>query len=368
LDTTNQSPPQKQIETTADSPRYSSFFLVLKQLAPSFYALAVGVLYSAGFLVLNSYLAKFGIFDIDFINPRYFIAGAGYIVFLVCFYLFAGRAIVQASKWVQLEVEKLTKDRPSYFWTIIAGIHGFANVIFACCLSAATFTLLAVGYAESSVFYAALGIGFIIGYPLDFTNLDVKYPRTSGIVMLATKSFAIYIFFASGGIGTTLAVFAIYFVILLFINLVIDNFVRYRTTTDQIAFTGIYAIVFLLSSATTYGTLVFNQVSQKLGGARPQSVSVALSEETRRSLPISVETHDNKVLEGFLIHQTPSHTYISSSGHTIRLRDGDVVAIVSKPEPEKAVWEKFLPHTTIATTLPNSSPDGAASAQSPTSP
>jgi hypothetical protein len=365
LDTTNQPTPQKQIEPTVDSSRYSSVFLVLRELAPSFYALVVGVLYAAGFFVLNAYLAKFGIFDIDFINPRYFIAGASFVIFLVCFFVFAGRAIVHASKWVQQEIEKLTKDRPSNFWSIIAGVHGFANVILACCLSAATFTSLAVDYAESIVFYAALGAGFIIGYPLDFTNLDVKYPRTSGIVMLTMKSFAVYTFFAYGGIGPTLIVFSIYFGIMLFINQVIDIFVRYRTTTDQIAFTGIYAVIFLLGAAITYGTLVFNQVSPKLGGARPQSISVVLSEETRRSLPIPVERHENKVLEGVLIHQTPSYTYISSSGHTIRLRDGDVVAIVSKPEPEKAVWDKFLPRTT---TLPDASPNGAAPAQSLTAP
>lgn len=98
MDTTNQPTPQKQIEPTSDEIRYSSFLSVLKELAPSFYAFAVGVLYASGFLVLNSYLAKFGILDIDFINPRYFLAGATFVFFLVCFYLFAGRAVLLGQK------------------------------------------------------------------------------------------------------------------------------------------------------------------------------------------------------------------------------------------------------------------------------
>ena len=170
--------------------------------------------------------------------------------------------------------------------------------------------------------------------------------------MLATKVFAIWTFFAYGGIGPMLAAFGIYSGIILFINQVIDHLVRYQRTTDQVAYTGIYAVVFLLVAATSYGTLLFDDVRPRLGGARPQSVSVAFSEETRRSLPISIQTNKNEMLEGLLIHQTPSYTYISSSGHTIRLRDGDVVALVSKPEPEKAVWEKLLPSATTAPDLP----------------
>lgn len=333
---------------------------LLKELGPSFYAFAVGALYVSGFLVLNSNLAKSGVLDIEFVDARYFLAGASFVFFLVCFYLFAGRAVLFTPKWLREDLERVNKDSPKPFWSFIVFAHSLITGTFFCCLSAALFTSFAIGSAESAVFYAALAGAFILLYTFDVTNLDVRFPRFSETVTIVAKLIAIYTFFAHFGSGTMLTAFFSYVAIFFFINLVLDGFTRYKLTTDRITFSGIYAVVFLIGTAVGYGTLLYGQVSSKLGGARPQTVSVGLSEETRKALPSPFAASASQVLEGKLIHQTPAYTYIASQGHTVRLRTTDVVALVSTPEPERDFLKKRFQRAASAPSPPNPSLKGTA--------
>ncbi|MDP2878949.1 MAG: hypothetical protein Q8N74_05415, partial [Sulfuricella sp.] len=115
---------------------------------------------------------------------------------------------------------------------------------------------------------------------------------------------------------------------------------------DRITFTGVYTVVVLLGTASGYGTLLYGQVSSKLGDARPQTVSVGLSDEARKALPAPFATSASKALEGKLIHQTSTHTYVESSGRTVRFRTADVVALVIAPEPEHDFWKEYLQRST----------------------
>lgn len=296
----------------------------------------------SGFLVLNSNLAKSGVLDIEFVDARYFLAGANFVFFLVCFYLFAGRAVLFTPKWLREDLERVNKDTPTPFWSFIVFAHSLVTGTFFCCLSAALFTSIAIGGAESAVFYAALAGAFLVLYTFDITNLDVRLPRTSEAVTIVAKLIAIYAFFAHLGSGAMLTAFFSYVAIFFFINLVLDGFTRYKLTTDRMIFSGMYAVVFLIGSAAGYGTLLYGQVSSKLGGARPQAVSVGISEETRKALPSPFVASTSQVLEGKLIHQTPAYTYIALLGHTVRLRATDVVALVSTPEPERDFWKEHF--------------------------
>lgn len=285
MNSTSQSTPQIQGELTVPDTSLSRLSTFLKELGPPFYALAVGALYVSGFLVLNSNLAKSGVLDIEFADARYFLAGANFVFFLVCFYLFAGRAVLFTPKWLREDLERMNKDNPTPFWSFIVFAHSLVTVTFFCCLSAALFTSIAIGGAESAVFYAALTGAFLVLYTFDITNLDVRLPRFSEAVTIVAKLIAIYAFFAHLGSGAMLTTFFSYVAILFFINLVLDGFTRYKLTRERMIFSGIYAVVFLIGSAAGYDTLLYGQVSSKLGGASPQTVSVGISEETRKALP-----------------------------------------------------------------------------------
>ena len=363
MNTTSQQTLQMQREQTVPNMGLSRLTPLLKELGPSFYALAVGALYVSGFLVLNSNLAKSGVLDIEFVDARYFLAGANFVFFLVCFYLFAGRAVLFTPKWLREDLERVSTDSPKPFWSFIVFAHSLITCTFFCCLSAALFTSIAIGFAESAVFSITLTGSFLVLCTFDLTNLDVRFPRFSETVAIVAKLIGIYAFFADFGSGAMLTAFFSYVVIFFFINQVVDGFTRYRLTTDRMTFSGIYAVVFLISSAVGYGTLLYGQVSSKLGGVRPQTVSVGISEEARGALPSPFAASTSQILEGKLIHQTPAYTYIASSGHTVRLRTTDVVALVSTPEPEKDFWKEYFQRAASAPSPPNSSLKGTAASK-----
>ena len=74
---------------------------IITKIGPKALAIGLTVVYISGFLVLNSYLNRFGIMEFDIISSRYLVPGAIFIFYLICFYLFAGRNIVLGKKWVQ---------------------------------------------------------------------------------------------------------------------------------------------------------------------------------------------------------------------------------------------------------------------------
>lgn len=350
--------PQKQKEVKVPIMRNSELIQLIKELGTSFYALAVGVVYVSGFLVLNSNLAKSGVVDIEFVDARYFLSGVSFLSFLVCFYLFAGRAVLFTPKWLEEDLARVNKENPRPFWSFVVFIHSFITATFFCCLSAALFTSLAISRAESTFFYAALVGAFLILYTFDVTNLDVRFPRFSETVTIVAKLIAIYAFFAHFGSGAMVTAFMSYVIIFFFINVVLDGFTRYKLTTDRVTFSGIYAVVFLFATAIGYGTLLYGQVSSTLGGARPQTVLLGLSEEVRKALPSSFANASSQLLEGKLIHQTPTYTYIAASGHTIRLRATDVVALVLIPVPEQNFWKEYFQRAPDVPSPPNHSLKG----------
>jgi hypothetical protein len=358
-----QPPQQMQSEPPVPPSHAATVLSVLKEFGPWFYALVVGALYASGFLVLNSNLAKSGVLDVEFVDARYFLASAGFAFYLVCFYLFAGRAALFSPKWLRQDLERLNKHGPKPVWSFVVFAHSLITAIFFCCLSAALFTSFAIDSAESAVFYAALAGGFLVLYTFDVTNLDLKFPRISETVSIVTKLIATYTFFIHVGSGAMLSVFLSYFAIFFFINTVLDGFTRYARTADRLTFTGVYAIFFLLSTAIAYGTLFYGQVTSKLGGARPQTVSLGLSDEARKALPAPFAVASGQILSGKLIHQTPAYTYIASSGHTLRIRTADVVALVSTAESARNFWKEQLEP---AATPSNPSSKGMA-ADKPTS-
>lgn len=335
MENTNQPPAGIQETPAQIDIRISKLLPLLKELGPWFYALTIGTLYVVGFLVLNSNLAKSGVLDFEFLNARYFLASAGFVFYLVCFYLFGGRAALFSPKWLATTLAKANQDGSKPIWSFVLFVHSMITAIFFLCLSAALFTGLAIGSSETQFFYSVLAGAFAIQYTLDVTNLDVRFPRLSKVTVILTDLIAIYAFFAHSNSPEMHKVFWNYFVIFFFINLVLDQVKRFKINADWVVFTGIYAAVVLFGSAIAYGNSIYGQVSTKLGGAKPQTVSVGISDAARTALPSTLFPSSSHLIEGDLIHQTPEYTYLAMANHTIRLRTSDVITVVSTAAVEK---------------------------------
>jgi hypothetical protein len=332
MSTVNAQPSQTTGESSSGLATASRALALIKDVGPWFYAVVVSALYIFGFLVLNSNLAERGILDVEFIEARYFIAGINFAFYVLCFYLFAGRASLFTPRWLYQEYESTKRDTTKPPWIYVIAIQMIISVIFSCCLSSALFTSIAISNTETLFFYAILGGGFIVLYTFDVNNLDLKIRRTHAAVTICMKLIAIFTFFWYQKASVMTIVFGTYFIMFSLIYHIVREFTSHKRTPDSMVFSGLYAIVTLISIAIAFGTLFYGQVRSNLGGAKPQAVSISLSNEARNSLPASIAQKERHLLKGLLIHQTASHMYIELSGRTVRFRTADVVALVIAPE------------------------------------
>jgi hypothetical protein len=334
-------------ERTATEPTWIPLLARLKQLGAWLFPIGVGSLYVAGFLVLNSNLAHYGFMDVEFVDGRYFLAGASFIFFLACFYLFAGRAVLLTPTWLKEDLNHLNKDGPHPVWSAVVFAHANLNALFFACLSAALFTHLAIGSTETSTFYIALAGAFVVSYTLDITNLDRRYAKLSEALNMIVKSIAVAAFFMSVSLHSTLlVVLIVYGALFVFINLAIDAFVRRGVTKDRLTFTALYAVVVILGCAMSYGTFIYAQVSSKLGGAKPRTVFLGLKEDPSKKVPTALTSATSGTLSGRLIHQTDKHAFVSIDGYTVRLRNEDIDVLTIIPEPDEYFWAEYFSQRT----------------------
>ncbi len=326
-------PPSQQVPPESGSAKDGySLWSTIASAKPYIWAVTVAGFYLSGFLVLNAHLAKYGLTDFDFIRGRYLLAAANFAIFVICFYLFAGRAIVLGQNWLVKDLQYINRQGSNRFWSLAVVIHSYVRLVFFVCLSSATYTSLALWQVETTLFYAMLSAAFLFSYTIDITNLDVRFYKINEIVQIGVKLSAILVFFFTPNSPNMKSVFLLYFVIVVYVNFVIDGFQRRKIDADRIIFSSIHCVVALLTIALMFGATFFGSVSSKLGGGRMQEVSLKLMDNVKGTLPSYVQMADDGLIKGQLIYQTEKYLYMIISGQTIRFRDDDVAIVSFKGE------------------------------------
>ena len=228
---TEQAPPPPALPSEVEDPKSSnpSWWSTLTTVSGPLWVIIIAMFYLSGFLVLNAHLSKFGVSDFEFVTGRYLLAAANFAFFMLCFYLFAGRAILLSPRWLSEDFQEILRNRQSLSWSRFLFVGSVIRFVFFCCLSGATYTTTALWQVETVWFYAALFVPFFITYNMDIFNLDIRFPRINKIVRVAGEVFAIYAFFAGPKIINLVGVFGIYLGIAMYINFVIDTFSAERS-------------------------------------------------------------------------------------------------------------------------------------------
>ena len=295
----------------------------------------IAVFYLCGFLVLNAHLAKFGISEFEMVGGRYLLAGANFAFFLVCYYLFAGRAVMHVQRWLSEDLQLINEATRSAPWSLVVFLHSFVRLTFFCCLSAAIFTSVALWQIETRWFYGFLAVAFIISYTVDVTNLDIRFRRANELLQIAIELGAIYAFFSSPNSPNLIGVFGIYAGITVYINLVLDNFQRRKVDLDRVQFAVVHSLLVLLTTALGFGATYFGQIASKLGGGRPQEVTIAISHEAKGALPRSVLVDGERSVRGRSVYQTERYMFLEIQGQTVRFRGDDIALMVVKLEEQE---------------------------------
>lgn len=295
------------------------------------YPLAIGVVYALGFIVSNANLVKEGVIALDFVNPQYFVAGINFFVYLVAFYLFAGRAAIRGNTWFREDLIQHYKSGGGKRWEVVVLIRSLVHVLFYCCLSSALFAWIAFEGNVPSVFYASLILPFLVLHAFDLLNWDIKHPKTFCVLNILFEGAAVVIFFlAPAKLDLLAPIFGNFIGFLMLINVILDSFDRYKVTVDRVSFTAVYFLMMLIAAAAVYGATIYGKVRSQVGGAAPEMVTLGISTDSKQALGDALKAPTESIT-GKLIHQTQTYLYLSIADKTLRLRAEDVLVMVTKP-------------------------------------
>lgn len=328
--------------SAATSSSQDKMIQLISSTGPRSLGVALGVLYTIGFLVLNTHLNKYAIFDFDISNARYLIAGSVYAFYLVMFYLLGGRAILFGKSWLNDRIAFLHTKGAKESWALLAFIHSLIHTAFFLCLSAAIFSSVAFADSGTFWFYAFLSFAFLIDFTLDITNLDSRYPKFYLIFEIFMKVPAIYIFFVMSKTNKPSIVFATYLVIAMYLNIVLDHFERYRLTTDRVVFSTVYAVIFFLISAVTFGALIYGDVSRKIGGGIYVDAAVGLTSGYDTLLGKNIDTGTG--IKTKIIYTTDKYIFLEIHDQVVRVPESEVMwlrleKMPSTTNPTMVFWK-----------------------------
>ncbi|MEW8347031.1 MAG: hypothetical protein AB2687_01890 [Candidatus Thiodiazotropha taylori] len=304
-------------------------------------ALLFGAIYICGFIILNSHYFKYGVIDLGLVNADYIAAGSVFLIYLIVYGLFGGRAVVFGKDWLEQRVKYVLELKSPLITPFLLIVNAFVNGVFFHCLSAALFAGLAFGHHETVGFYSALGGVFILTYGMDVANIELKYPLFHVIVDTLVKLFAIYSFFALSENDKLFSLFFIFIGYTFYINLVLDRFERWEITKDLLVFTVVFSLIFLIISAATFGTAVYGDVSKKVGGGEGMEMEVALDVNMLDGL--ANEYGDSVV--GSVIFSNSNYLYLNIDSETLVLPKSSIKWLrYSRPEENDfadSVWRYF---------------------------
>jgi hypothetical protein len=276
-------------------------------------AIFLGTIYLCGFLTLNSHLYKYGVVELGIASTEYLVAGTIFVLYLVVYGLFAGRGIVMSQRWLGQQIDHLRESGAPAISPLVAFIHLFIEMAFLHCLSAALFSVFAFGQVESAGFYAVLSIVFIISYAMDTSNWDIRYPFAHLIIDAVLKLIAVFSFFYLSSGTNIYIVFAAFFGYSFYINMVLDSFQRYRLTRERIGFNLVYTAVFFLLAAISFGSGVYGNISNKLGGGKPLEMTIGLQPNSIGGFPEELKLP----IVGNVVYSSADNMYIKIEKTTL---------------------------------------------------
>jgi hypothetical protein len=307
---------------------------------PIYFAIVFGIIYVLGFLIINTHLSKFGIFELDIASVRYVTAGAIYCAFLLIFYLFAGRAIIHGKKWLSKELLFLYIKGIKGIWPLITFIESIINFIFFICLSAAAFVTIAYDLSQAIYFYSFLLVVFLIVYPLELLGFDGKFPRANLIFLISYKVIAILLFLLTSANYQPMIVFYTYFGIAIYINFVLDRFERWKINSDIVLFTIMHAMIFFLGTAITFGSLIYGEVTTEIGGGKPMEATIKIEDDFKKYLDGIDIIKGEKTVN--IVYLTKEYLFIKTDKETLRIPES-AIKVISFKKTERS----YLPHNLL---------------------
>ena len=310
-----------------------SDWLTVLQTAPRLGGAVLVILYVAGFLVINSHLSSLGITDFRIANPQYISAGALYLAFIGLFGLMPGLALMNGPRDTEALINLFREVGANPAWNFFAAAYVFFEVFFKLCLASAFFSSLAFGHVPVLLFYQVLILAFVVLYPLDVLNFDLKRPRAFillKLVFFATAVITFFKFCVDARVGTVIATFFGY---AFYMNFAMDHVDRFRKSNSSILYVAGFSFLFILASAVSFGKFTYGDVRRGLGGGYSNLATVQFKSSEGLRLPGAdsvLSTVDTRV-----IYADSDYFYLEVEDGVAMISESNISAIYTRPEVEE---------------------------------
>lgn len=313
--------------------------LPIPQAAP----VVLAAVYLAGFVVINAHLGKHGVVAVDLASLRYLSAGTLFCAFLVIWYLFPGRTLLLSTERLAKAIAITRNAGLAPGWAHMAYVNWAVKMLFMTCLSAVLFATIPMGRTETGPFSFYLLILFLVAYPWDVLDCDVRYPRANIIFELFTRVTGGLIFAATVGLGSpTTMLFFSFCVLSMFAALVMDSFERFKITGDLLTYNMIYSIVFVFLFSASFGRLHYEDVKSAFGGGEHQAVEIIINDQVAWEGFEGMGFASRPVLIGELVHESQGELIVYAEEHVLKLPKRIVAGIRVVPVEDANWFRRFL--------------------------
>ena len=294
----------------------------ISRIAPLF----IACLYTAGFIVVQSHIGKRGVVDFSIANTRYLIAGVLFIVFLVIWYLFAGRSIIFLKRWQDQEIDAMKAFHP--LWRILILLSSFLRVVFFLGLSVNLYSLLLLREYQSTEFSTFLMVLFLIDYCLVIFKLDQRLPRASQIGRLLIVGTGAVAFHITTTMSPPIVLAQLLFLVMsILVNLMVESYERWEVTREKRIFDFLYASIFIALFASVFGLFQFEYIKSAFGGGQPRFVTIGVKDKYTQTALANMGIDLTKYPEVQLFHESEAAFYFDIGGRMFRLNRDSIAAM-----------------------------------------
>lgn len=293
-------------------------------------ALIAGVLYVSGFLIINSYLAKYGVNDYNVINSRFVFAGASFYIACLIWWLICGRLYI-----FQHLLQGYWSEDTYYNTSMIFRIAATALLLARSVTASLTICLVMFGSGmivlPCFLFVAALmGIEALIS---NSRRIRIRFPFLADAARLLLSSAAIFLFFAMFyGKEDVSKVFYL-MMSLEAVGLPLGAAIRDNKLFDlRPAISPIYNTMMTALYMISFGSQFFDKISAQYGGGLTHKITVNLKDPL--TLP-GISMNGSNMLSGVLLYSNDKILLVSTSYRNLMISQDQVKASIIDTKPDQ---------------------------------
>lgn len=267
-----------------------------------------------GFIIVNIYLANFGIQDISLFKLKYLSAGFLFVGILSTYMFFVWKRIYYAEEDVGNIYLTISPNKKSVFVGLFSMVIVYADNAFGIVFATAFISLILFPSNEINTLFGFFVIFFIIDYPLVKLKRYQKSPKFSLSISCIFHILSVLLFFYFVEAKEPKTLFWTFLGITIAINFILDQRKKMQSGGAYITrlegFDLIWISLLIIVLSINFGKTLYGKITSGFGGGKPISVNLLIDQKDISFFrEISINVNNNASEEVSLLLETNSEIY-----------------------------------------------------------